>query len=149
MLKPVPVTALQETVPGAPGPCPGRRGQGFAPSTGARGRRPRRDGYGSGFVFPEGGRPVATRAAATAQPRWQPLDPPLGARRFYNLTRGRGRREGAGPTRGGRGGPSQRAPAPTCGVRRKSVLREPRGGAGGSVRSGRMERCKTELKGGR
>lgn len=46
MLTLVQVTALREaTLPRAPGPYHGRRGQGFALSTGARGRRGRRRGY--------------------------------------------------------------------------------------------------------
>ena len=38
MMKPVQVGAPREAArPRAPGPCPGHRGQGFAPSRGARG----------------------------------------------------------------------------------------------------------------
>lgn len=58
MLKPVRVTALREAaLPAAPSPCPGRRGQGFAPSTGTRGPPGRRSGYRTGSWGRTGSRP--------------------------------------------------------------------------------------------
>lgn len=68
MLKPLQLTAPREAgSPRAPGPCPGRRGQGFAPSSGAGGggeRRRRWGGYGAGSC-----RRTARRGASSSRKR--------------------------------------------------------------------------------
>lgn len=86
MLKSVHVTAVQKAASRrTPGPCPGRRGQGFALSSGSRGAAPRpwrRPHESPGRQpLPPQVKPRSQRSAATA--------PSAAARALYNLTTGR------------------------------------------------------------
>lgn len=102
MLKPLQLTAPREAgLPRAPGPCPGRRGQGFAPSSGGG------PGVGGGRTAPtlERLRRGELGAHGPSRPEQQPkegrrrrpLRSALGARRFITSQPGGPTRAGAGP----------------------------------------------------